>query len=414
MQTLNTMNRINNILSFLIGIAIFSTSCGNDDDPGVVIDEPATYSFTRDGESTVSFSGQTTRTLMAEEIVSALSNTDFTVDEIDAMFAHTEGNNDFTDENNFGLNESSKNVRSKTAASADLFASNTTLSATIREDFDGWIAAQVNEVFPNWNSDASEGVAGQIQEAGGGSIRYVNAKGLEYNQAFAKGLIGALMVDQILNNYVSTAVLDAGTNVEDNDAGIRAEGKSYTNMEHKWDEAYGYAYAKATDEANPNATLGEGDSFLFKYIGRVEADEDFTGIAADIYNAFKLGRAAIVAGDYETRDEQTEIIREKISMIIGIRAVYYLQQGKAGLEVETIDYASVFHDLSEAYGFVYSLQFTRDPMTNTPYFTNAEVNAMLDDLMEGNGFWDVTPAKLDEISTDIAARFSFTVEEAGS
>ena len=101
-------------------------------------------------------------------------------------------------------------------------------------------------------------------------------------------------------------------------------------------------------------------------------------------------------------------------MIIGIRAVYYLQQGKAGLEVETIDYASVFHDLSEAYGFVYSLQFTRDPMTNTPYFTNAEVNAMLDDLMEGNGFWDVTPAKLDEISTDIAARFSFTVEEAGS
>ncbi|WP_425389948.1 DUF4856 domain-containing protein [Ekhidna sp.] len=391
------------------------TSCGEDEDPGVVINEPATYSFTRNGASTVSFSGQTTRILMAEEIVSALSNTEFTEAEIDAMFAHAEGENDFADESNFGLNASSKNVRSKTAASADLFASNTTLSASIKEDFDGWIASQVADVFPNWNADASEGVAGQIQEAGGGSVRYVNTKGLEYNQAFGKGLIGALMVDQILNNYVSTTVLDAGTNAEDNDAGTLADGKNYTNMEHKWDEAYGYAYAKAANTADPNATLGENDSFLFKYIGRVEGDEDFAGIAAEIYNAFKLGRAAIVAGDYETRDEQADIIREKISMIIGIRAVYYLQQGKAGLETSgTIDYASVFHDLSEGFGFIYSLQFTRDPMSNSPYFTNAEVNAMLDELMEGNGFWDVTPAQLDEISSDIAARFTFTVEEAGS
>lgn len=408
------MNRINTILTFLIGIAIFSTSCGDDNDPGIVIDEPATYSFTRGGESTVSFSGQTTRILMAEEIVSALSNTAFTEAEIDAMFAHAEGENDFADESNFGLNASAKNVRSKIAASTDLFASNTTLAATIKEDFDDWIAGQVNEVFPNWNSDASKGVAGQIQEAGGGSIRYVNAKGLEYNQAFGKGLIGALIVDQILNNYLSTAVLDADTKVDDNDAGTLAENNNYTNMEHNWDEAYGYAYAKAANEADPNAALGEGDSFLFKYIGRVEGDEDFAGIAADIYNAFKRGRAAIVAGDYKTRDEQAEIIREKISMIIGIRAVYYLQQGKAGLEAGTIDYASVFHDLSEGFGFIYSLQFTRDPLSNSPYFTNAEVNAMLDDLMESNGFWDVTPAQLDDIANKIAARFSFTLEEAGS
>ncbi len=408
------MNKNFNIFSLLIGITILSTSCGSDDDPGIVIDEPSTYAFTRDGESTVSFSGQTTRTLMAEEIVSALSNTAFTEAEIDAMFSHAEGDSDFADETNFGLNASDKNVKSKTAASADFFSSNATLSAEIKADFDSWIANQITEVFPNWETDASAGVAGQIQEAGGGSVRYVNAKGLEYNQAFGKGLIGALMVDQILNNYVSTSVLDAGTNREDNDAGILADGKSYTNMEHKWDEAYGYAYAKAANEADPNATLGEGDSFLFKYIGRVEGDADFEGIAADIYNAFKRGRAAIVSGDYETRDAQAEIIREKISMIIGIRAVYYLQQGKAGLEASTIDYAAVFHDLSEGYGFIYSLQFTRLPGSDLPLFSNAEVNAMIDELMAGNGFWDVTPAKLDEVSNEIAARFSFTVEEAGS
>lgn len=409
------MNRNFNIFSLLIGITILSTSCSNDDsDPGIVINEPSTYAFSRDGESTVSFSGQTTRILMAEEILGAFS--DNTTDEatIDAMFAHAEGENDFADESNFGLNASDKNVRSKTAASSDFFSSNATLSAEIKEDFDAWITGQVTEVFPNWNTDASAGVAGQIQEAGGGSVRYVNAKGLEYNQAFGKGLIGALMVDQILNNYVSTSVLDAGTNREDNDAGTLADGNNYTNMEHKWDEAYGYAYAKAASEADPNATLGDDDSFLFKYIGRVEGDADFEGIAADIYNAFKLGRAAIVAGDYETRDAQAEIIREKISMIIGIRAVYYLQQGKVGLEVANPDYGAVFHDLSEGYGFIYSLQFTRLPGSDSPLFTNAEVNTMLDELMAGDGFWDVTTTTLDNISDEIAAKFSFTVEEAGS
>ncbi len=399
------------ISALLLSLSISLISCGDDNgDPGIVIDEPDTYVFTRDGESTVSFSGQTTRILMAEEIVAALKNSELTDAEatIDAMFAHEEGTNDF---DNTDLNASEKNVRSKTAASTDFFSFNTTEASAIKEDFDGWIAAQVSEVFPNWDTEAAEGQAGFIQEAGGGPVRYVNAKGLEYDQAFGKGLISALMVDQILNNYVSTSVLDVGTNVEDNDAGTLADGKNYTNMEHKWDEAYGYAYGTATDLANPNPTIGTDDSFLNKYIGRVEGDDDFAGIAEEIFEAFKLGRAAIVAGEYEVRDAQAGIIREKISEIIAIRAVYYLQQAKSGLES---DKGAAFHDLSEGYGFIYCLQFTRHPGTNTPYFTRTEVQDMIDDLMSENGFWDVATTTLDEISEEIAAKFSFTVEEAGS
>lgn len=401
-----------NIYALVIGLLTIGSGCSDDnDDPGSVIDEPTTYEFTREGESTVSFGGQTTRTLMGEEILSAFSNTSLDAETIQAMFAHEEGADDFSSAE---LNNSDKSVKSKTAASADFFSANTTLSTAIKADFDSWIVGQVEEVFPNWETEATEGVAGQIQEAGGGSVRYVNGKGLEYNQAFNKGLIGALMVDQILNNYISTSVLDAGTNVEDNDAGIAVEGKPYTNMEHKWDEAYGYAYAKAANTADPNATLGDDDSFLYKYIGRAEGDDDFVGIADDIYDAFKLGRAAIVAGDYETRDAQAEIIREKLSVVIAVRAVYYLQQGKAGLEAGTVDYASVFHDLSEGFGFIYSLQFTRQPDSDAPYFSNTEVIEMIDELMEGNGFWDVTASTLDDMSDDIATKFFFTVEEAGS
>ncbi|WP_436514788.1 DUF4856 domain-containing protein [Ekhidna sp. To15] len=409
------MNKNKLILALFVGLSISLVSCGDDNGGTISINEPETYVFERDGVSTVSFSGQTTRILMAEEIVSALM--DNTLDEatIASMFAHEEGADDFEDATSFGLNASDKNVRSKTATSSDFFSANTTDAAAIKEDFDGWIAAQVSDVFPEWETEASAGQAGFIQEAGGGSIRYVNGKGLEYNQAFGKSLISALMVDQILNNYVSTSVLDAGTNIEDNDSETVAGGKAYTNMEHKWDEAFGYAYGTADNLANPNQTIGADDSFLNKYIGRVEADEDFAGIADDIFNAFKLGRSAIVAGEYAIRDAQAEIIRERISSIIAIRAVYYLQQGKAGLESSSIDYASVFHDLSEGYGFIYGLQFTRMPNSELPYFSRTEVDEMLNELMSGtNGLWDVTPATLGEISNEIAAKFAFTVEQAGS
>ncbi len=407
----------------LSGVVILG-SCSSDDDSTPPADNsvvaPATYVFERNGESSISFGGQTTRIAMAEEIVSALKIETNTEATLDAMFAHVEGVNDFSDAD---LNGSDKSVRSKTAASRDYFFSNTTDAIAIKETFDGWIKSQVDDVFTNWGTTATPGVAGVIQEAGGGSDRYVNAKGLELNQAFAKSLIGALMTDQALNNYLGTAVLDEASNVENNNNDVVADGKNYTTMEHKWDEAYGYLFGAAPDAANPLANIGTGsdqkgdDSFLSKYLDRVNDDTDFTGIAKEIFDAFKLGRAAIVAKNYDVRDEQAAIIREKISQVIAVRAVYYLQQGKTALEAPaaTIDYASAFHDLSEGFGFIYSLQFTRKPDSNAPYVTRSEVQGLIDQLIAGtNGLWDVTPATLQSISEAIAAKFSFTVAQAGS
>ena len=365
---------------------------------------PATYNFARDGATTVSYSGQSTRIAMGQEFVSALKDETKTEAELDAMFDHQAGSADFSDAD---LNASSKNIRSKTAASTDLFSSNTTDATAIKNQFDSWIAEQVSDVFPFWSSDASAGVAGKIQEAGGGSTRYVNTKGIEINQAINKGLIGGLMADQMLNNYLGSAVLDAGTNTADNDAGTLADGKNYTTMEHKWDEGFGYLYG-ADDQENP--TLG-ADSFLNKYLSRVDGDTDFQGIATTIYDAFKLGRAAIVNKDYLTRDAQVDIIRENVSKVIAIRAVYYLQQGKANLGT---DWASSFHDLSEGFGFVYSLQFTRQPGTSSAYFSTSEVNAFITTLTSGNGFWDLTADQLDEMSESIATRFGISVAQAGS
>ena len=399
------------IFGSFYSVILLMTSCSSDDVDCTdceEIDNPTSYVFERNGESTGDFNGQTTRLLMGEELLDALLDNGSSLAELEGMFAHVEGEADFSDGD---LNASDKSIRSKTAASADFFSSNATDQVLIRTDFDGWISSQFNEVFSSWNVSATAGDAGQISD--GTSTRYISANGLEYNQVFNKSLIGALTIDQALNNYLSVDVLDEADNRSNNDADITAEGKTYTTMEHKWDEAYGYVYGLNADAANPNDDLG-ADSFLNKYIGRVEGDADFAGIADAIFQAFKLGRAAIVAKDYDVRDAQAEIIKQKISEVVGIRAVYYLQQGKNALSGNTPDFGGGFHDLSEGYGFIYSLQFTRKPNSSDPYFTKTEVDAFLVDLLDDgeNGLWDVETATLESMATDIADRFDFTLAAA--
>ena len=390
--------------------SVFYTSCSNSDDDVPVPKDlmvPSTYMFERDGKSTVSFGGQNMRILMANEIYSELL--DFANNseaKILSMYKHQEGAGDFSDA---ALNSTSKNIRSKVAASADYFASNSVDSENIKTYFEDLIKNQARSVKPNYQNMATKGMAGQL--VFGSKTRYVNEKGFENNQLFAKGLIGALVTDQTLNNYLSTAILDAGDNVKNNDASMVANGKPYTTMEHKWDEAYGYVYGgNVENEANPNASQNAHNKFLHNYINKVDGNPNFAGIKDDIYNAFKKGRAAIVAKKYDVRDEQVKILREKISTVIAVRAIHYLQEGKDNIDAGTR--TAGFHALSEAVGFVYSLQFTKHPETGQPYMTRSEVMGALDNIFAGDGLWDVDSATLDNLSKTIAARFSTTVEKA--
>ncbi len=393
---------------FIGGLTL--TSCSSDDDnitPNEqLVEVPATYTFERDGSSTVNYGGQTTRIQMVSELLSDFTNFDVaTATSLSNMFSNE--NAPFSNED---LNSSSKSIKSKVAASALYFATNSVESSEIKEDFEEFINVQMGEVKTNRNELAAPGIAGQI--ADGTSTRFVNGKGLEMNQALAKGLIGALLVDQMLNNYLSQPVLDEADNRLNNDEGLTEEGKNYTTMEHKWDEAYGYLYGDPsipTDD--PNSVLNNNtDGLLFKYLGRVDGDDDFSGIAEETFEAFKKGRAAIVAGEYDVRDEQVAIIRENISKVIAIRAVHYLQSGKAALAGD--DFGGAFHDLSEGYGFIYSLRFSNNPATNAPYLTKSQIDDFKTSLLNGNGFWDVTPETLDAISEEIATAFGFSVSEA--
>jgi len=384
-------------------------ACSDDDSSNIIeensIEIPTSYTFQRDNVSTVSYSGQTTRISMAKEIASAMMDAENS-SEVLLLDMFSNENSPFSDEE---LNSSSKSVKSKVAASKEYFSTNTVESNAIKTEFESYLSNQANEVFPNWNTLAAEGVAGQIID--GSKTRYVSAKGLEYNQAYLKGLMGALMADQMLNNYLSPQVLDEADNRENNNNDLVEAGKSYTTMEHKWDEAYGYLYGDASVSAeNPMNSIAENDDkFLFNYIEQVAADDDFVGIAQETFDAFKTGRAAIAAKNYQIRDEQAEIIKENISLIFAVRAIHYLEAGKN--KINDGNRTGGFHALSEAYGFLYSIRFSQNPNTNQPYLSASDVNMFMNELMAENGFWSVTPEKLSEISEAIASAYGISVSQ---
>ena len=64
-----------------------------------------------------------------------------------------------------------------------------------------------------------------------------------------------------------------------------------------------------------------------------------------------------------------------------------------------------------------SLRYTNQPGTNNPYFSKAEVDAMLASITSGpNGLWDIDnlSPKLNAISSQIATKFGFTVAQASN
>ena len=172
-------------------------------------------------------------------------------------------------------------------------------------------------------------------------------------------------------------------------------------MEHKWDEAFGYLYGQEADYSRADlgsAPTGNGTT-LNKYFKKIN-DSNMPGISQTVYDAFKLGRAAIVAGNYEVRDAQANIIKINLSKVIGYKSVDYLEGYMSKMAAGNT--ADAFHALSEGYGFIMSLQFTNDG-NDAPYFTKAEVDGMLSKL---SNFWNVNNSDLTSMVSQIKSKMS--------
>ncbi len=100
------------------------------------------------------------------------------------------------------------------------------------------------------------------------------------------------------------------------------DGENYTSMEHYFDEAFGYFGAPVDF---PSSMSIDDARFQAKYCGRRDGGL-YSGINEEISLAFRTGRAAIVAKNYEARDEAIQVVMEKWSMVSASTAVVYLNK----------------------------------------------------------------------------------------
>lgn len=349
-----------------------------------IVTPPDEYSFTRDGASTVFYTGQTDRLKMATELKSAMNNLAST--ELNTLDMFNNGNG-FEEAS---LNASTKTVGSKIGKSG---------SATVKPLFVGWITEFTTTVISAVNSGvtAEAGVAGLYTEKDASREVKVNAKGFELNQVFSKGVIGALQIDQIINGYLSFSKLNSVKQAnDDGDKAYKLAGQvtnTITKMEHYWDEGFGYLQG-LDDQLKSGLKEGGDGAHLNYYLNKINSQDGEKQITSRIYEAFRRGRAAIVAKNYQERDLQAVIIGVELSKVIGYKAGYYLRGAAKNIEKGEVERADALHALSEAYGFILGLQYTK-AADGEPYLTNAEVNAQLSILSAGTGgFWERTSAEL--------------------
>ncbi|MFA6060064.1 MAG: DUF4856 domain-containing protein [Taibaiella sp.] len=327
------------------------------------------------GGSTVNFDGQTTRTKMFKELdtyIKTGTTTTLNAVTMKNMFKHE--NSPFTDA---ALNSATdKTIISKTAQSFSAVDADVE-----RQRFLGYFD-QLAEVSAHNGTTATQGTAGIIMN---GTSKYlVNEKGFEYAQFVQKGLMGAMMLDQISNIYLGTEKM-----ASDNTTILT--GKNYTALEHSWDEAYGYLTSNETfPKLDPNDNTKFLESFLGGYIRQVGYNN---GVPQSIFLAFLTGRAAIVNKDMAKRNEQINFIKSQMETSIATVAISYLNKTKTA----STDGAK-FHALSEGVGFIYSLRFAANAKVN-----KAKSEELLNILLgKPNGFWDLTNADLDNVREQLA------------
>lgn len=330
----------------------------------------------RDNKTTVSFTGQTNRLDMLAELdayIKTGATQQIQAQKMQDMFEHK--NSPFTSGDlnaATGKVISAKTASSFSAAEADME----------RQRFIGYFN-ELDRISALNSQTAEQGKAGVL-----GSNRLVDEKGFEYSQFVQKGLIGALMLDQICNVYL-------GTEKQSADNMTVVEGKNYTAMEHHWDEAYGYLTSNPVYPMKDPADASRyKERFLGGYVRQV--GKDVGGDPEALYYAFLKGRAAIVNNELSVRDEQIAYIRKELEEAVATVAISYLNKTNSAT-----DDASRFHALSEGVGFIYSLRFAHNPKIN-----KAKSEALLNTLMgKANGFWSLTAADINSVRDQIADAF---------
>ena len=371
-----------NLYAFLVLLTFGLSACdstGSDPEEDL-IDTPETYTFTRDGASTVSYSGQTDRLNMLAEMKDYLKQGDgggvLSEQALLAMFENAggDGGGNFS----FSSDRQLKNKAFAPDVDSDLFA-------------DLFADAAEASVAGNAGVTASEGTAGLLTRENSGNTILVDAGGREFTQLIEKGLMGSVFYNQIFNVYLTDERIGEGVENEE-----LVEGENYTPMEHYWDEAYGY-WGAPEDFTSPWPEAREDEARFWAHYSDVADGE--LGTNETIMDAYIAGRAAIVNGDMAAKDAQRDVLYENHELVAAASAVHYinltlqyLDEGKTG---------EAFHTLSEAWAFTNALRYS--PRRELSPDQIEEI--MESDFGADGNFWNVTAVGLNEAKATLVGAY---------
>lgn len=364
-----------------------------------VADETRYRFLNADGESSVSYSGQVYRHLLINDVkayVGALDGRllseivvpgDVTTDlmfyyqdikDIDvAMVSHRFSTGELgVVQSYYGDISSGKNLFEKIAGSDTV-----TDHKDWQTEFRGWDSERVTSpesLVLLWTEALDAQAVNWTQLSTELPHVYVTPEGLDYAQLLQKFLLGAVAFSQGADDYLDDDVVGKGLLASH----IPAEGKTYSALEHAWDEGFGY-FGAAQDyvtwsdqELKDNAYLDrneDGSVDLKTEVSwghsRNAAKRDVganapTDLTKDAWGAFWQGRALLnqTVGAELTTEQMTELrgYRDQAllawEMAIVATVVHYINDSLQDI-TNNADLSDLAKHWSELKGFALSMQF---------------------------------------------------------
>lgn len=396
------------------------TACGSDDPSSLA---PETYTFDsrfQDAEdggpvSSVSYTGQTLRQVLIEDMKAYIGGLDESI-EGDAGFDATTVEEAILsyylfDSDTNGTNELLLQTDpSREESTYDDIASGKNLAEKIAgqdsggaKDHKDW-----STEFKGWSDESVQAAGGDISNPDGlvrafiatvganaiaqsnGDAERANLKvfqtasGQDLQQLIQKFLLGAVTFSQGADDY-----LDEGLSADNSAA---EEGKTYTALEHAWDEGFGYFGAARDYLLQSDANIADGIQSDADGNGTISLTREYnfgasvnaakrdngsttgTDFTADAMTAFLEGRHLIsTEGDSALIEAEAEKATLAWENAIAATVVHYINDTTADQEALGTD-AYSFDDhakhWSELKGFALGLQFNpRSPLSDADFET---------------------------------------------
>ena len=316
------------------------------DDPVIdnSIETPTSYVFEsrfNAGESSVSYSGQTVRNMLLNDLKTMTDYPSGTSGN-PILFTSMTDIYDYTD-----ASDLTTWISTDPAAAVSKYTSIST-GKNLKGKVD-------SDVVHGYNQNADALITGWMQTIAdnctnidnvGSHLAVTDANGLNLSQMINKTLLGAVPYSQGISNYLA--------GLSDDDNSVAKDGTSaYTEMEHHWDESFGYfgaardyntGYSDDTDrksgpyfDTDGSGSIDFKSEYIFgiavnaakRDVGAPDGTVDFTSA---IFNAYLEGRKLIHNEATQAEiDAQVTIIANNWEKVIAATVVHYVNDVSADM-----------------------------------------------------------------------------------